>query len=603
MVFVVTAGLLRAQVVLRSEFNDLATQYRSEYEVDFAPRGDIVDASGAVLATSVERVNVKADLSRLANNIVCERQLNPETGKLERVVTIDENGKEDTCNEIGYGAHGAAKVLAPLLDRDPLELGAELAGDSQGYVVATEILPTKWREIQEWNIEGLVRENVYIREYPYGRVGSTVTGYAANQEAGKPVQGLTGIELTQNEYLTGQDGKYSYERSATGLHIPGSRMDVIAEPRKGQTVHTSIISDLQLVAQDAVDSTVAKFQADWGTAVVQEVATGRVLALADSNSFDPNAPAEKWANATLDSRAVTSPVEPGSTGKIATFAAALDSGAITPTTPVTAPYYFVTPSGEAFSDADEHEVMPYTAAGVLAASSNTGTVQVGDMVEDSVREKYLRDFGFGAPTGIELPGESGGWLSPAKEWDGRQRYTIMFGQGYSGTILQTNAMVAAVGGGGIYRAPRLVDGYTDADGLYTAAEHPEPRQVMQEKHAKELLTMLESVASKEGTGYAGVVEGYRTAGKTGTTQIFGDNGQVDGTVASFTGLLPANAPVVAISVVIYHPRKDIWGSTVAAPVFKTIGAAAMRILEQRPTAVPFKPYPLRTDVPVQEEGN
>lgn len=603
MLLVVGLGLLRAQVWNREEFNNLGLKQRTVSHEDFAPRGDILDASGAVLATSVERVDVYANLIHLNQDVVCQRAINPKTGKLERVKGKDKDGNETDCVEAGVGAHGAAQVLGPILGRDPIELGGELAGDSEWYPVARGILPTQWRQIQEWNFAGLHRVKSYVRQYPAGRVGSTVTGLTQKGDQEGEVLGATGLELTQDAYLQGTKGEAYYERSAKGFHIPGSEMVVVSEARPGQTVHTALISDLQLVAQDAIDGTVAKFGADWGTAVVQEVATGRILALADSNSFDPSAPPSQWEGRTIESKAVTTPVEPGSTGKIVTFAAALDSGAITPTTPVTSPYFYTAPNGETFTDAEEHETMPYTATGVLAASSNTGTVQVGDRVDDSVRENYLRQFGFGEITGIELPGESAGVLTSAGQWDGRQRYTTMFGQGYSGTILQLNAMMAAVGGGGIYRAPRLVDGYTNADGQYTAAPRPEERQVMKEAHAKELVTMLESVASREGTGAAGRVEGYRTAGKTGTSQIIGPGGQVSGTVASFSGLLPANAPVVAITVIIYNPRKDIWGSTVAAPVFQTIGSASMRILDQRPTAVPFKPYPLRTDVPAESEEN
>lgn len=589
----VVGSLARIQIVEVGPLAARSLDWRLTRSKIQLPRGDIKDANGNVLATSVKRYDILADTEQVRGFVeykMCPgpageeqlcTELNPQTQQQEPVV-------------LGRGAYHAAKLLAPLLDVDPLVLGGVLAGEQRFPVLAKNVLPARWHAIKALNISGIDKIETYVREYPAGATAGTVVGYYRDDvlgEDGKVTETGAGLEYSQRDYLRSVPGEQAAETGAFGQVLPEGEYQVLVQAEPGRNVHTSLNSDLQFSAQSALDKAVVDFKAEWGSVVVQEIDTGRILALADSNSLDPGKPGE-WDRRTMNSLAVTTPVEPGSTGKVVTLASALDQNKVTPTSVIVSPDHWTAPNGQSFSDSHPHEVKNYTATGVLAASSNTGTVQIGDMLTDTQREKYLRDFGFGEVTGIELPGETAGMLAPASQWDGRQRYTVMFGQGFSGTVVQTNAMLAAVGAGGIYRAPRLVDGYSDVNGNFTAAKRPDERRVMQENHARDLVTMLESATLEGGTGQYGAVEGYRTAGKTGTTQIIGAGGEIEGTVASFTGLLPAEKPKVAITVIVYKPTTSIWGSDVAAPVFRTIGADAMRMLQVPPSSGPVTLFPV-----------
>ena len=218
-----------------------------------------------------------------------------------------------------------------------------------------------------------------------------------------------------------------------------------------------------------------------------------------------------------------------------------------------------------------------TTAGVLAESSNVGTVQIGEKLADDVRYKYMKRFGWGQATGIEMPAESDGILYPPSSWDDRTRYTTMFGQGVACTTLQSLQVLAAVANKGVRVAPRVIDAWIDADGKQTPQKRPEGVRVISEATAKTLTEMLIGVTQEGGTAESASINGYLVAGKTGTTEILTD----DSTVASFVGFLPARDPVLAIAVIVNRPE-GIYGGTVAAPVFREVALAAMQALNIAP---------------------
>jgi len=527
-----------------------------------APRGDILDANGEVLATSVQRYNVGVN-QRLVRDFSAE---------------ID--------GETKHGAVAAAALLAPLLGRDAAELGADMVGDSTFVYLARGLTPAQWREVAALRIPGIEPELTSERIYPNGNTAGNILGYV-----GRDGEGLAGLELTFEEQLRGVPGSSVVEVGRTGQSIPsGLRETTPAEP--GDTIHTTIDRDIQFRAQQVIDETVDKYAAQWGAMVVQEIATGRVLAMADSDAVDPNnyqaSPPENRG-----SRAVQAAYENGSTGKLPTFAAAIDVGAVTPTTTFTTPDRLTTPSGQTFSDADPHATEQMTVAGILATSSNTGTVQIGDRMSDEQRHEYFRAFGMGERTGIELPGETPGILGSPETWDGRQRYTTMFGQGLAVNLVQNTAIVAALGNGGRYLPPRLVDGTTDSGGRYHAAETPEARQVVSEETAAQMVTMMEGVVSQEGTGVLGQLDGYRLAGKTGTAQVPDANGNLTRTVANFVGVAPADDPQFAVGIVVYHPGHQVPSSIIAAPAFRDIAAFTLQHLGIPPSTEPPSLFPLR----------
>ena len=316
--------------------------------------------------------------------------------------------------------------------------------------------------------------------------------------------------------------------------------------------------------------------ADWGIVMAMEPATGKVVVLADSNSVDPSDPSAT-SEENRPARSVQAVFEPGSVGKVVTFATALEEGAVKPEDTWTVPYTWTSANGQTFKDSHEHETQTLTTAGVLAESSNVGTVQIGEKLADDVRYDYMKRFGWGQATGIEMPAESDGILYPPSSWDDRTRYATMFGHGVAGTALQSLQVLATVANKGVRVAPRVIDAWIDADGKETPQARPEEVRVVSEATAKTLTEMLIGVTQEGGTAESASINGYLVAGKTGTSEILTD----DSTVASFVGFLPARNPALAIAVIVNRPD-ETYGGTVAAPVFREVALAAMQALNIAP---------------------
>ena len=294
--------------------------------------------------------------------------------------------------------------------------------------------------------------------------------------------GQAGLELSRNKILTGTRGLERVEISINSDVLPNGVIED-KPARRGQNITTTIDRDLQMLAQKALDEQVKKVGARWGSVIVMDPANGDVLVLADSNSVDPSQPA-KTPEANRRSRTVEAVFDPGSVGKVVTFAAALDQGKITPEHSWVVPDAWTSSNGQSFSDSHEHETKSYTATQILAESSNIGTIFVGDTISDEVRYNYMRKFGWGSLTGIEMPSESAGLMSSYTKWDGRQRYTTMFGQGVSTTALQAVSTLATVANKGVRVPPRLIKEYTDYTGKVTKPQAPTPTRVISEASAR-----------------------------------------------------------------------------------------------------------------------
>jgi len=400
------------QAVEGPELAEKAKAERTVTWVNRAPRGDITGRDGTVLASSAVSYDVGVNQSAIAQYERTEMRLNESTGANEKVV-------------VDYGATAVAAQLAPILDVDPLELGAKLVGNRSYEVIAQEVSPDTWRKIKALDIPGVEPDQRTRRTYPAGTVAGNVLGFTHEGEHNRELIGAAGLELTQNKLLTGTDGKGSEEVGRSGVIIPtGEQEDEPARP--GATVRTTLNPDLQSIAQETIDKTVAAQHADWGIVMAMEPATGKVVVLADSNSVDPSDPsATSEENRTA--RSVQAVFEPGSVGKVVTFATALEEGVIKPEDTWTIPYTWTSANGQTFKDSHEHETQTMTTAGVLAESSNVGTVQIGEKLADDVRYDYMKRFGWGQATGIEMPAESDGILYPPSSWDDRTRYTTMFG--------------------------------------------------------------------------------------------------------------------------------------------------------------------------------
>lgn len=532
-----------------------------------AQRGDILDANGDVLATSVATYNI---------------------GVNQQLVTGYEVYDEDG-NVVDGGISAAAERLAPILGQDAAELGARMVGESTFVYIARNVSPAQWRQIRELGIVGIEPEPTVDRLYPNGTTGGNVIGFV-----GRDGVGLAGLELTYEEMLAGTDGSTTVEIGRDGQVIPGATYADIPAVQ-GRDVQTTIDRNLQFYCQQVVDDAVAQHGAEWGAATIEEVGTGRILALCDNNTVDPGN-YQAWAPEDRGSRAVTSPYEPGSTGKIPTFAAALDAGGVEVDSEWLTPDRLTMPNGQTFRDNDSHAPITLTTAGVLALSYNTGLVQVGDTVSDEERYDYFQGFGLGQRTGIELPGESPGILRPPDQWDDRSRYTTMFGQGMALTLLQSTSTAATIGNGGVRIAPHVVDAVEEFDGTMTPTPLLDGVRVVSEETADDLIAMMEGAVSREGTAQLAAVDGYRVAGKTGTAQVPDENGPLSGRVGTFIGLIPAEDPVVAIGVVMYNADGASYGSRVAAPVFSDLAAFAMEHLGVPPSTTPSPYLPMEPGV-------
>lgn len=514
-----------------------------------ADRGQITDAKGDVLATSVERYDIWVNQKQLA-----------------------EWTKSDDPSVSGPA--GAATLLAPILEKNAAELGATLAGDKGFKYVAKGVLPEVWAAVRELGIGGIGADQVQQRVYPNGNLAGNVLGWLDADG-----NGTQGLEKALDTELAGTPGSTTYERGRGGQQIPGGYYE--DEPATaGSSAQLTILSDLQWKAQQALAAQVQKMGAVSGSLVAIDIPTGEILALAESSTADPNNPGatpDLWKG----SSAVSDVFDPGSTAKIITMSAAIETGLATPLSQFEVPYQYTTSNGQTFKDSHEHGIMRLTTTGILAESSNTGTVMLGQNIPQQVRHDYLAKFGFGAKTGIELPGESAGQLWPSDDWDGRTKYAVLFGQGVAVTALQAAEVFATVANHGVRVQPHLVKGWTAPDGTYTPAAAAATSQIVSQSTADTVLTMMES-AVDEGTGSAAAIPGYRVAGKTGTAQTF----HPDGITASFIGVAPADNPRIAVAVVLHNPSASEWGGTVAAPVFSDVAGYALTELGVAPSGAP-----------------
>lgn len=566
-VLVVFAGrLVFIQGVKSSVLASEALENRLSTKTITVPRANIVDRNGVILATSIRRYNVGVNQQYIKDFV-----------------------RTEDSKVIASGPTDAAAILAPLLDMDAAELAAKMVGDSTFVYLAKDISPETWALIDAEKIYGIEPEPVEKRVYPNDELAGNVVGFMGGNAEGTGTTGLTGVERAYGESLAGTPGSITYERGGNGTIIPtGVREETAAIP--GEQVVLTIDRDIQWYVQQRLDEALSETGASRATVVVEDTTTGEILALVDSGSVDPNDPGDTPAE-DRGSRAVSTVFEPGSTAKIITMAAALEEGTVTPTTEFVAPFRYTTENGQTYRDAHEHETLKLTLSGVLAQSSNTGTIQVGETLTAQQRWEYMSAFGFGQKTGVGLPGESPGILHDYQDWDGRTTWAVTYGQGVSVTALQATQAFAIIANGGVKIQPTVVQGTRDADGTLTERKREEPVRVVSETTANQMLTMLEDVTQEGGTGVLAKIDGYRVAGKTGTAQATGPTGKLDSIVASFVGIAPADDPRIVVSVIMYDPKSSVWGGTTAAPVFKDVATFALQSLRVPPSTTEATLYP------------
>lgn len=553
------AQLLRIQAFDASATQAAALSKRSIKLHTPAMRGQILDTNGQVLADSVERFTISAD----PEAIQCYVKVKGECG--------------------WQGVYQAAADLSPKIGLDVARLTTLFTKPDTRYVIVKkDVSPGEWREIQALRVPGIAAERTSKRLYPTSMALGQLVGYVNQTDQ----TAAGGVELMLDGTLAGRSGTTIAERAQNGAVIPGSqRVDQPAVD--GRNVRLTIDSDIQWYAQNALAKQVTAVKAETGTAVVLEVATGKIRAAASYPTFDPN-DLSKATQDSLRNHAFQDAFEPGSTGKLMTMAAALERGVATPDTGVIVPNRLPR-AGMKFKDHEDHETEYMTATGVIAKSSNIGTILVGERVPPGEMEQTYRSFGIGQRTEVGFAGESRGALQKASDWNDPQRYTVLFGQGYALTAVQAASVFATVANGGVRAPLSLVEGLYNDSGTFVPAPSEQGSRVLSEQTATQLSRMLEEVTGEDGTASDARIEGYRVAGKTGTADRYDEKLKgYNGFTASFIGYAPAEQPKYVVAVFIHKPQAGMFGGALAGPVFNQV----MTFLLQRENTPPSTPSDL-----------
>ncbi|MGM1078675.1 peptidoglycan D,D-transpeptidase FtsI family protein [Streptomyces sp. H28] len=566
--------LVQVQAVDAGTYASKAAQNRYVGQVLAAERGEITDRHGVALATSEDAYDITADPTMFA------------PGELE----------------IADGPEQAAALLAPILGQPQDKLVAKLRPENKKlrYVkLAGRQTPQVWKQIKDLKstlakktetdksavnvLAGVFSVPTSKRVYPNNELAAGILGWV--NASGK---GGGGIELQLDKQLAGKDGKIRYAQSGGRLVPTAGSTETPAVP--GSDIELTIDRDIQWAAQNAISKQVEKSRADRGYVIVQDTRTGEVLAMANAPGFDPNDLSEANPD-TLGNAALQDAFEPGSTAKVMSMAAVLEENAATPQTHVVVPNRLHR-GDRLFKDDIDHPTWYLTLNGVLAKSSNIGTIlatgQLGktQSAANKVLYDYLRAFGLGSHTGLGFPGETKGILAPPDQWSTSQQYTIPFGQGVSVNAMQAASVYSTIANGGVRVEPRLVRGSKGPDGRFTPAPEPEKKRVVSEKTATTLSRMLESVVDdEEGTGTKARIPGYRVAGKTGTAnRVDPATGKYHGYTSSFAGFAPADKPRITVSCVIQNAtRGSYFGGQICGPVYKQVMEFALKSLQVPPT--------------------
>lgn len=461
--------------------------------------------------------------------------------------------------------HGTATVLAPLLGESQQAVFKKLTLE-RGFVwLERRMAPDTVRRIKQLRLAGIGFVKESKRFYPNFEVASHVLGFT-----GIDPEGLEGLELRYDATILGNTGYLVTERDALGRDV-ALHETVVKDASPGRSLVLTLDKNIQYLAEKELAKAVQSSGAKAGMAVVAEPATGKVLALANYPTFNPNS-FSRYTPFQLRNRSVVDSFEPGSTFKIFLMAAAIEEKLVRPHDQVNCENGSYVFGGRTIRD--DHPQGRISVSDVLRYSSNIGSAKIGFRLGDDRLHRYLKAFGFGEKTGIDLPGETGGGLRPVSRWYGSDLATIAFGQGVSASAIQLVSAVSAVANGGMLMKPYLVERVIDDAGRELKHIQPQPvRRVISADTAATVTRMMETVVATGGTGTKAAIEGFRVAGKTGTAQKVDPVSRgysATKRTASFIGFVPAEKPQLTILVVIDEPSTSPYGGVVAAPAFREI---------------------------------
>ncbi|MGC9667345.1 peptidoglycan D,D-transpeptidase FtsI family protein [Planosporangium sp. 12N6] len=521
-----------------------------------APRGAIYDRDRKVLVHSVKTNMIIGDPTQVKDPQATARQLAPLLGK-------------------------PVSELLPKLTRHTLKDGTPV----QFEYLARGVDISVGEKINALNLAGVTIDDDERRDVPGHDLAANLLGFTNYN-----LSGVAGIEQSYDKLLRGVPGQRTFESGGgdVATEIPGG-LHKETPARPGSSLQLTIDSDLQFHVQSALSQQAKKAKATFASAVVMDVRTGEVLAQASYPGYDAAEPTKANQRNLIDAN-TDLVVDPGSVAKAITLGAALQEGVVKPDT--TVPIGPTIRKGDT-TYSDTHplpEGTRITLPGILAYSSNVGTIKIADQLGPAKLYEYQQKFGLGTTTGEGLSGESAGLIQPPKNWSGSSYGSVPIGMGISTTPLQMTAAYAAIANGGEWVQPHLVKAEISADGKVTPAPAPKTRRVLSTQTADALRGMLEAVVVADGaTGHKAAVPGYRVAGKTGTGKFVGPDGKyAPGDVASFIGMAPADAPRYVIGVFAHTPKGE--GGDISAPAFSDMMAFTLGRNQVPPTGTQPPPF-------------
>ncbi|MFV0415526.1 MAG: peptidoglycan D,D-transpeptidase FtsI family protein [Chthoniobacterales bacterium] len=553
-VFTVFSGrLIHLQVGQHEAFSQLAAKKNSIRQTIYARRGNIIDRNGEVLATNIPTRTVIADGSHVTD------------------------------------PKALAELAAPFLKIDMAELEKDFSSDRKYIIikkdVAEDVAINLRDAAREKKLPGLYFEQTSRRIYPNGKMLSHVLGFL-NHDA----VGVQGIELSMNSYLQGENGFRHIERDRTGRELAVYR-GLESPPKHGYNVQLSIDMAIQAIVEEEIEKAYSDLKPESISAVFIDPNTGEVLAMVNQPNFDPN-DINSTKPEQMKNRAIISMVEPGSTFKIVPVSSALNENLATQSSLIfceNGRYHY---GGRVLRD--HHGYGQLSVHDVLVKSSNIGAAKLAMMEGNQKFYEYIRRFGFGERTGIELPGEIPGLVHPPHRWSKISITRIPMGHEIAVTPIQISMAMATIANGGNLMAPQIVREITTTDGQQLNTFSPQVvRRVVREDVTREVRAALNEVVSTRGTAPLAHVEGYQVAGKTGTAQrVDPKGGYTPGKyVVSFAGFLPADKPEI-LGYVVVDDAKSLnvknYGGLVAAPIFSRIAERSARYLDI-PPALPALP--------------
>ena len=549
--------LVYLQLVKHDEYAGLAAEKHVYRQSIYAERGVITDVNGEILAHNIPVEIVVADTSHLTKEKVAE----------------------------------AVALLSQELKLDPDDLSEKLGSDRH-YIVLKRDVPTSAADalranLRQQNLRGIYFEHDAARLYPNGSMLCHVIGFTDFDH-----KGIQGVEASMDEYLRGQDGYRYIEHDRAGQEIVLYRGQERAA-RDGYQVHLSIDLNLQNIVENEIDAAVREYSPQKATIVLMRPQTGEILAMANRPDFDLNqrntARPEQMKN-----RAVIDMMEPGSTFKIVTAAAALNEKKVRPDTTIFCENGVWNYGGRTLHD--HHPYGELSVQDILVKSSNIGAAKLALSLGDQKFYEYIRRFGFGERTGVELPGEINGTIRPPQNWSKISITRIPMGHEVAVTPLQMTVAMATIANGGKLITPRVVKSITTVEGKTVSDFSPSVvRQVILPETARQISNALRGVVSDRGTAAAAAVPGFVIAGKTGTAQKVDPHGGYERGkyVVSFIGFLPADHPEFVGLVVLDDAKTSKpelnYGGLVAGPIFSRIAEKAARYLDLAPQPDLIKP--------------